>query len=164
MGLTTPVKQVGTLFVDASRETGGAARLLVQVLRRLVPPELDGPELKRCLLRMGYRSLSIIVATLEGCPAELLDEPVDLARGYAVDVGLHDHRPQRLVDASARLEQGREEGTLADLRDVQLDITGLAAVRQAVDGLRPDLVINAAAFNDVDDRQPFRPCTRFGDD
>jgi len=63
VGLTTPVRQVGSLFVDASRETGGAARLLVQILRRLVPPDMDMPELKRCLLRMGYRSLSIIIAT-----------------------------------------------------------------------------------------------------
>jgi phospholipid/cholesterol/gamma-HCH transport system permease protein len=63
LGLTTPIRQVGDLFVGASRETGGAARLLVQIVRRLVPPDLDGPELKRCLLRMGYRSLSIIVAT-----------------------------------------------------------------------------------------------------
>lgn len=63
MGVGTPVRQVGRVFVDASRETGGAARLFVQILRRLVPPDLDGAELKRCLLRMGYRSLSIIVAT-----------------------------------------------------------------------------------------------------
>jgi dTDP-4-dehydrorhamnose reductase len=32
----------------------------------------------------------------------------------------------------------------------QLDITRLAAVREAIDAHRPDLVINAAAFNDVD--------------
>ncbi len=32
----------------------------------------------------------------------------------------------------------------------QIDITRLAAVRDAIDAYRPDLVINAAAFNDVD--------------
>jgi phospholipid/cholesterol/gamma-HCH transport system permease protein len=63
VGLSKPIRQVGGLFLDASRETGGAARLLVQVFRRLVPPDLDGPELKRGLLRMGYKSLSIIIAT-----------------------------------------------------------------------------------------------------
>ncbi|MDD5309144.1 MAG: ABC transporter permease [Deltaproteobacteria bacterium] len=63
MGLSTPVRQVGRLLVGASRETGGAARLLVQIGKRLVPPQMDRSELRRCLLRMGYKSLSIIVAT-----------------------------------------------------------------------------------------------------
>lgn len=63
MSLARPIRRVGRLFVDASHETGGAARLLVRILRRLVPPDLDMPELRRCLLRMGYRSLSIMIAT-----------------------------------------------------------------------------------------------------
>lgn len=63
MGLSQPVRQVGRLFIGASRETGGAARLFVGILRRLVPPDMDGPELKRCLFRMGYKSLSIMIAT-----------------------------------------------------------------------------------------------------
>jgi len=63
MGVSQPVRQVGRLFIGASRETGGAARLFVGILRRLVPPDMDGPELKRCLFRMGYKSLSIMIAT-----------------------------------------------------------------------------------------------------
>jgi dTDP-4-dehydrorhamnose reductase len=39
---------------------------------------------------------------------------------------------------------------LAALGHAQLDITRLAGVREAMDAHRPDLVINAAAFNDVD--------------
>jgi phospholipid/cholesterol/gamma-HCH transport system permease protein len=54
---------VGRLFIGASTEVGGAARLLGAIARRLVPPDLDGGELKRCLFRMGYKSLSIILAT-----------------------------------------------------------------------------------------------------
>jgi len=42
-----------------------------------------------------------------------------------VHVRLHHHRIQRLVDPAARLEDRGEEGTLAQLRDPQLDITGL---------------------------------------
>jgi len=39
---------------------------------------------------------------------------------------------------------------LVALGHAQLDITRLAAVREAIDAHSPDLVINAAAFNDVD--------------
>ena len=48
-----------------------------------------------------------------------------------MDVGLHDHGPERPVDAPARLEQGREEGALAELGDVQLDIAGLGREQAA---------------------------------
>lgn len=46
--------------------------------------------------------------------------------------------------------------TLADRHQIHpfpeeaLDITDFAAVRRAVDGLRPDLIVNCAAFTDVD--------------
>ncbi len=63
MWVSKPIESIGRVFIDASRETGGGARLLVKILRRLIPPDLDGAELRRCLLRMGYKSLSIMVAT-----------------------------------------------------------------------------------------------------
>ena len=63
MSVSRPIRRVGRLFIGVSYETGGTARLLVRILRRLVPPDLDIPELRRCLLRMGYRSLSIMIAT-----------------------------------------------------------------------------------------------------
>src|SRR5215211_4119850 len=54
-----------------------------------------------------------------------LDQVVDLAGGSAVHVGLHDHRQQGPVDTAAGLQQRREEGALAQLGDLELDITGL---------------------------------------
>ena len=60
-----------------------------------------------------------------GVDAQRGDQVVDLARRDAVDVGLHDHRPQRPVDAPPRLQQGREEAALAELGDVQLDVARL---------------------------------------
>lgn len=63
MGLVTPVRQAGRLFLTASQETGGVTLLLMKVLRRLFPPDLDRDELRRCLLRMGVRSVSVIIAT-----------------------------------------------------------------------------------------------------
>ncbi len=63
MALSRPIRQVGIRFLSASRETGGSTLLLLKILRRLIPPDLDGYELRRCLLRMGYKSVSIILAT-----------------------------------------------------------------------------------------------------
>ena len=56
-----------------------------------------------------------------GVATECLDEVVDLAGARAADVGGHDHRPQRLVDPAARLEQLGEERPLAELGDVDFD-------------------------------------------
>jgi hypothetical protein len=42
-----------------------------------------------------------------------------------VHLGLHDHREQRPVDPAAGLQQRREERSLPQLGDPQLDITGL---------------------------------------
>jgi hypothetical protein len=41
--------------------------------------------------------------------AQGLDQVVDLAGAHAVQVGLHDHREQRLVDPATPLQQRREE-------------------------------------------------------
>src|SRR4051794_37181758 len=42
-----------------------------------------------------------------------------------MDVGLHHHRVQRLIDPAPRLEDDREERALTQLRDPQPDVTGL---------------------------------------
>ena len=55
--------------------------------------------------------------------AHLLDQPVDLAGGDAVDVGLLDDRDQRLLRAPARLQKAREIRALTQLRDPQLQLT-----------------------------------------
>jgi hypothetical protein len=53
------------------------------------------------------------------------DQVVDLASGHPVHEGLHDHRPQGPVDASAGLQQGGEEAAGAQLGDGQLHVAGL---------------------------------------
>jgi hypothetical protein len=57
--------------------------------------------------------------------AQGLDQVVDLAGGGAVHIGLHHHRQQRPVDATAWLQQRREERALAQLGDPKFDITCL---------------------------------------
>jgi phospholipid/cholesterol/gamma-HCH transport system permease protein len=61
--VTATPEKIGRFFIGASIEVGGAARLMAAVARRFFPPDLDGRELKRCLFRMGYKSLSIMIAT-----------------------------------------------------------------------------------------------------
>ncbi len=63
MILARTARQIGGTFLKASRETGGATILLLKILRRFFPPTMDIHEFRRCLLRMGYKSISIIVAT-----------------------------------------------------------------------------------------------------
>ncbi len=58
-----PAEQAGRLFIDVSRQIGGALLLLSQLAKRLVRLEMDRIEFKRCLFRMGYRSVSVIAST-----------------------------------------------------------------------------------------------------
>ena len=51
-------------------------------------------------------------------------------------VGLHDHRVQRLIDASSRLEQLGKNDALAQLRDPQREISGLRRQRPRPTPLR----------------------------
>ena len=55
------------------------------------------------------------------------DQVVDLAGGDPVQVGLHHHREQGLVDPAAPLQQAGEERPRPQLRDVQLQIPGRRA-------------------------------------
>ncbi len=63
MGLTAPMERSGRLFLDVARNTGGAFLLFFEILKRLMRLSMDGLEFKRCMFRMGYRSVSIIAAT-----------------------------------------------------------------------------------------------------
>jgi hypothetical protein len=54
--------------------------------------------------------------------AELLDQPVDLAGGDPVDVGLLHHSDQGLLGAPARLQEAREVAALAEPGDGQFDL------------------------------------------
>ena len=53
-----------------------------------------------------------------------LDQVVDRAGRDALDVGLLDHRRQRLLGHAARLEEAGEVAALAQLGDAQLDRAG----------------------------------------
>ena len=59
-----------------------------------------------------------------GVGTECLDQVVDLPGRDPVQVGLHDHREQRLIDPPPPLQQGGEERPGPQLRDPQLQITG----------------------------------------
>lgn len=63
MGIRDPIAKSGRVFIEVASATGGMARLLFWISKRLFPPQMDGLEFRRALLRMGYRSISIIVAT-----------------------------------------------------------------------------------------------------
>jgi len=54
--------------------------------------------------------------------AELFDQPVDLAGGDPVDIGLLHHRDQGLLSPPARLQEAREVAALAQLGDGQFDL------------------------------------------
>ena len=70
-----------------------------------------------------------------GIDAHRGDEVIDGAGGHAVDVGLHDHRVERLVDAAAGLEQLGEERALAQLRDPHSQVPGLRRQRPGPDAV-----------------------------
>ena len=53
-----------------------------------------------------------------------LDQVVDRARRDALDVGLLDHRRQRLLGHAPRLQEAREVAALPELGDAQLDRPG----------------------------------------
>ena len=63
MGVKTIIARSGRAFIDASVTTGGMAALLLAVVKRLFPPTMDRLEFRKAIFRMGYGSISIIVAT-----------------------------------------------------------------------------------------------------
>jgi len=60
-------------------------------------------------------------------PVETGASPAYLGLGEAVDPGLHHHRAQGLIDPATRSKDLRKEIPFAELRDTQLEITGLGA-------------------------------------
>jgi len=55
--------RTGRSLLALAHDIGGVTLLAGRLLRRLVPPRLDGPELWRNLYRMGVRSLPIVGLT-----------------------------------------------------------------------------------------------------
>ena len=70
--------------------------------------------------RPAHRADAVLAHAMD---AELLDEPVDLARRHAVDVGLHHDRHDRLLTTPPRLKKRREVRARPLLGDLQLDLT-----------------------------------------
>ena len=95
-------------------------------------PERAGPERTDRLIQAGAdpRHLGLGDARVH---SKRGDQVVHRASRDPVDVGLHHHRIQRLVDPAPRLKDDREERSLAQLRDPQLDIAGLGG-QQPVSG------------------------------
>jgi len=59
-----------------------------------------------------------------GVGAERFHQVIDLARADPVQIGLHHHREQRLVDASSAFQQGGKEAAGAQLGQPQLQVPG----------------------------------------
>lgn len=99
----------------------------------------ERPVPKRCDLVVEVRADAADFGLADaGVGAQRLDQIVDLAGGDTVQVGLHDHREQRLIHPAASFQQGWEERAGAQFRDPQLQIprrgrqdlgTGAVAVR-----------------------------------
>ena len=101
--------QVGGIQEDVGK-AGARKRAVTKGAHMLIEPRADARDL-------GLRD--------PGIDAERAHQIVDLAGADPVDVGLHHDRPQRPVDATARLEQRGEERPVAELWDLQLQIAGL---------------------------------------
>lgn len=61
--------------------------------------------------------------------SQCLDQVVDQAGGDAVDVGLHDHRIESLVDPAPAFEQALEEAACPEFGDRQVQVAGLRGQR-----------------------------------
>jgi phospholipid/cholesterol/gamma-HCH transport system permease protein len=54
---------LGGGFLELAQVVGGMGILFGRIAARLFPPRLDGLELKRCLYKMAFKSLPIVVVT-----------------------------------------------------------------------------------------------------
>lgn len=54
---------VGATFLNIAQQVGGVAIMLLRILKRLFPPQIDFPELRRSFFKMGVQSLPIIIVT-----------------------------------------------------------------------------------------------------
>jgi hypothetical protein len=74
----------------------------------------SGPGRRDLLIQVGADPADLAIADA-GVRAQGADEVIDLAVAHTVQMGLHHHREQRLVDPSAPLEHRREERAGAQL-------------------------------------------------
>ena len=83
-----------------------------------------------------------------GVRAESLHQVIDLPGAHAMQVCLHDHREQRLVDPAPALQQAREERSRPQLRDPQLQISGRRG-QQSLSGPVSDRRAALGAFQEA---------------
>ena len=104
------------------------AAAVADLLDFRVDEQVGVAALQRALPKRGH-----LLVQQPGDPADLaardpqpeaLDELVDAARAHATHIRLLHHRYQRLLGALARLQKAREVAALAQLGDLQLDLTG----------------------------------------
>ena len=89
--------------------------------------------------------------------AEGFDEVVDLAGRDAVNIGLHHHSEEGLVDATAPLQECGEERASAQLRDLQIEVSGGGGQRSGSDPVAVGGAIAAAfEWGGADERARFR--------
>lgn len=77
--------RIGSAFFDIAEQFGGVAVLAGRLVRRLVPPRLDGPELMRNLHKMGVRSLPIVAITALFTGAIMVIQAGTLVRRYSAE-------------------------------------------------------------------------------
>lgn len=61
--VTSPLRGLGQQFLGWSEEVGGVVILIGQILRRIAPWKLDGPETWRNMYKIGVKSFPIIIVT-----------------------------------------------------------------------------------------------------
>jgi hypothetical protein len=110
--------------VDAGLAVGGVEEHVAKRLRGQAAVAEGGDLDVELAANPGHLRLGDAAVRAEG-----FDQVVDLPRRRAVQVGLHDHREQRLIDPPAPLQQAREERPGPQLRDLQLQIPSRRADR-----------------------------------
>src|SRR3954447_26276448 len=118
-GLVDGVRDHDALARDAAAvadllDLGVDEQIGVAALKRPLPERLD-------LLVEQPRDPAHL--TLGDPQPATLDELIDPPRRHSADIRLLHHADERLLAALARLQQAREVAALADLRDLQLDLT-----------------------------------------
>ena len=110
----------GHVVVVADVEVGGVQEDVGELLV-IEPAGPKGPD-----HLVETRTDAADLGLLDPAPdAEGAHQLVDRAGGDPAHVGLHDHRVEGLVDATAGFEDGGEEAALPELGDGELDVTGL---------------------------------------
>src|SRR5215212_7135125 len=108
-------------LVDHAAAVAHLLDLRVQEHVGVAALQRPGPERVDVLIERAADAADL---TLAHPQPEALDQLVDPPGRDAADISLLDDGQQRLLGPPARLQDAREIAALADLRDLQLDLTG----------------------------------------